>query len=168
MTDLAMRDGRSRIPAHRALRGARHLRPSMAAEIGKSVGARLGQRCRHLLGGDDGSPGLGRRGAKLAREGIRARLLHFGTIKPIDRAAVAKAARDCGRSSPWRTIRYRAGSAGRSARSSPRRTLPRQAARLPRRLHGIGRRRLDLRQVVGCGRHSLRGACAARPKNSVP
>jgi transketolase len=33
----------------------------------------------------------------LAREGIHARVLHFGTLKPIDRSAVAKAARDCGR-----------------------------------------------------------------------
>jgi transketolase len=34
--------------------------------------------------------------AILAKEGIRARVLHFGAIKPLDGEAVAKAARDCG------------------------------------------------------------------------
>lgn len=32
----------------------------------------------------------------LRREGIAARVLHFGTIKPLDAEAVAKAARECG------------------------------------------------------------------------
>ncbi len=32
----------------------------------------------------------------LSREGIRARVLHFPTIKPLDRQAVAAAARECG------------------------------------------------------------------------
>lgn len=34
---------------------------------------------------------------KLAKLGIRARVLHFGTIKPFDGDAVVKAARECGR-----------------------------------------------------------------------
>jgi transketolase len=33
----------------------------------------------------------------LQRSGIHARVLHFGTVKPIDAAAIVKASRDCGR-----------------------------------------------------------------------
>jgi len=34
---------------------------------------------------------------KLAKSGIHARVLHFGTIKPLDCAALVKASRECGR-----------------------------------------------------------------------
>lgn len=35
-------------------------------------------------------------GKALARKGISCRVLHFGTIKPLDRESIVKAARDCG------------------------------------------------------------------------
>ncbi|MGA2546241.1 MAG: transketolase C-terminal domain-containing protein [Rectinemataceae bacterium] len=96
MTDLAMR-----VPGPVYLRTVRCELPFIfgldcAPELGKSVELASGNDVAILSEGMMAHRALAA-AAVLAREGIHARVLHFGTLKPMDRAAVAKAARDCGR-----------------------------------------------------------------------
>lgn len=78
---------------------------------------------------------------ELGREGIRARVLHVHTVKPIDEEAIVKAARE-DRSHPHRGEPLRDRRPRRSGLRSGVRPLPRPRApgRLPRRVRRVGGR----------------------------
>jgi transketolase len=95
MADLAMR-----LPGPVYLRTVRCELPTLfgpncAPELGKAVELAQGGDVAILSEGMMAHRALDA-ASILVREGIHARILHFGTLKPMDRAAVVKAARDCG------------------------------------------------------------------------
>lgn len=95
MTDLAMR-----IPGPVYLRTVRcdvptFLPENFVPEVGRAVELAQGNDVALLAEGMMSYRAL--EAAKcLNQEGIAARVLHFGSIKPIDRDAIEKAARECG------------------------------------------------------------------------
>jgi transketolase len=68
----------------------------LAPELGKAVELRAGYDVAILSEGMMTHRALAA-AEILGREGIGARVLHFGSIKPIDREAIVRAARECGR-----------------------------------------------------------------------
>jgi len=95
LADLAMR-----LPGPVYLRTVRCELPAL---FGPGHAPSLGQAVELAPGGDVAilSEGMMAHRALeaarlLGREGIRARVLHFPSIKPIDRGAIARAARECG------------------------------------------------------------------------
>ena len=165
------RDGRSRhddrrtsLSAHGALRSAGDLRSSWRPTIGKA--ARLSEGDDLAICSEGMMTPVALAAVKaLAARGIRARLLHYGTIKPFDHEAIIEASRECGAILTIENHSMIGGLGGAVCEAlATHAPLLRQADRVPRHLHGIWRRRPDLREL----RHGRRRHRPPRRRTPVP